>query len=365
MPPAKKRKKRAASRTTGDVYYGKEPIIIGKISQPQLSKTLTWYNYTQEPEKGHKWLVDYAVKDGLAPSNIKCLKRLNPKRMTSTYFWMAKMMLNGTIFDKETKKRFDLEVKEMINLGNKLKEPEEVSKKKPPNIQERIKEKGQEIISDLEEALDGVWARKEKFSMYDFLQKREVSSQIANMIVEYYQPKLEELNARDAQVKEAYGKDRPRLIKMYEEWFADIDRHTSNRKATKTRKPRRKKEKLAVDVIKRMKFQKEDKALKIVSINPAEIVGCQQLWVYNTKYKQLSVYNASGPAGINVKGTTLTGFDKAESELKTLKKPAEQIAKLLPAGKIVLRKFMSEIKTKPRVPNGRINPNVILLRVVK
>jgi hypothetical protein len=66
-----------------------------------------------------------------------------------------------------------------------------------------------------------------------------------------------------------------------------------------------------------------------------------------------------------MKGTTITGFSKEDSEVKTLKKPKEQIQKLLSGGKIVLRKFMEELKTKGRVPNGRINANCVLLRVIK
>lgn len=363
----KKRARRASGQKT-DVYYGAEPIHIGKISNLELSKALTWYSYTQDNLKGFAWLLEYMKREGYNASDIAYIKRLNPERITGTNFWMAKLALNGTVFDKATKKRFGLQIKEMVNLGYMIstRSPQQsATKKKPPNIQERIKEKGEQIIADLEDALDGFYARKEKFSMYDFLQKNEVSSQIVNMISEYYQPKLDELNERDAQVTEAYGSDRARLKKFYTEWFNDIERYGSNRKVSKVRKPRKKKEKLAVDVIKRLKYQKEFKPLKIVSVSPIEIVGCQQLWVYNTKYKQLAVYHASGPAGISVKGTTLTGFEQSESEYKTLRKPEEQITKLLSTGKIGLRKFMGEMKTKARKPNGRINENIVILKVLK
>ncbi len=369
MPRGKvKKRARRASGTQTDAFYGAEPIFAGKITEAQLGKALTWYNYTQAPEKGHMWLLEYMKREGLDDSSIKCVKRVNPTRIPSTVFWMAKLAINGVVFPKDVQKRFGLRIKEIINLGHMItvRDPDaSKTKKKPPNIQERIKEKGEQIIADLEDALDGFYARKEKFSMYDFLQKNDASSQILNMISAYYQPKLDELNERDAQVTEAYGSDRARLKKFYNEWFSDIERYGSNRKVSKERKPRKKKEKLAVDVIKRLKYQKEFKPLKIVSVNPVEMIGAQQLWVYNTKYKQLAVYNASGPAGISVKGTTLTGFDNDESEYKTLRKPEEQIAKLLGTGKIGLRKFMGEMKTKARKPNGRINENIVILKVLK
>jgi len=53
------------------------------------------------------------------------------------------------------------------------------------------------------------------------------------------------------------------------------------------------------------------------------------------------------------------------SETKTLRKPAEQTQNVLAAGKVQLRKFMDGLTTKPNVPNGIINSDCILLRVVK
>lgn len=366
MPRGKAKKgARRATGTQTDAFYGAEPIFSAKITDSQLTKALTWYNYTQTTEKGHVWLLELMSRKGCTKPEIAAVKRLNPNVIPATVYWMAKIILNGAKLQKDMQDRFDDRLQAAIDRGMGTKDPAVKAKKKPPNIQERIKEKGEQIIADLEDALDGFYDRKEKFSMYDFLQKNEVSSQIINMIVDYYQPKLDELNERDAQVTEAYGSDRARLKKFYADWFTDIERYGSNRKVSKVRKPRKKKEKLAVDVIKRLKFQKEFKPLKIVSVNPIEIVGAQQLWVYNTKYKQLAVYNAAGSAGIGVKGTTLTGFEQEESEYKTLRKPEEQIAKLLGTGKVGLRKFMSDMKTKARKPNGRINENIVLLKVLK
>lgn len=365
MAVAKKPRRRRNVGVTGDVYYGKEPIHIGLVTDLQLSKALTWYNYTQDPEKGQRWLIDYLERDGQAKSSIKCIKRLNPKRIIPTVFWMAKMLLNGSKFDKQTQKRFELQVKSYMNLGNTIRDPDEPVVKEKPNIQERIKEKGHGVIGDLEEAYDKYVLEGEKFSLYDYLQKNTVSPQIVGMIREYYTRVLDDLNDTNKEVKASFGRDRLKQARFLDDWMADLDRYGSNRKATKVRKPRKKKEKLAVDVVKRIKYLKEFKPLKIVSINPAEIVGSQQLWVYNTKYKQMNVYNAAGPSGLSMKGTTITGFSKEDSEVKTLKKPQEQINKLLSGGKIVLRKFMEELKTKGRVPNGRINAHCVLLRSVK
>ena len=72
-----------------------------------------------------------------------------------------------------------------------------------------------------------------------------------------------------------------------------------------------------------------------------------------------------GPAGLGVKGSTLTGWDEKTSVIKTLRKPTEQLNKLLAGGKIVLRKFMEEIKCKPKNATGRINKETVLVRIIK
>lgn len=87
--------------------------------------------------------------------------------------------------------------------------------------------------------------------------------------------------------------------------------------------------------------------------------------MFNTKYRTLGVYNALGPAGLSVRGSTLTGWDEKTSVVKTLRKPNEQLKKLLEGGKIVLRKFMDEVKCKPKAATGRINKETVLVRIIK
>jgi hypothetical protein len=201
--------------------------------------------------------------------------------------------------------------------------------------------------------------------MYTFCQANELNAQILGIVADYYRPQYEEIMSNDEQVQEAFGKRQKFWINFWQSFFDDIDRYVNNKKAVKIRKPREKKAKSAVDLVKNLKYQKEEPSLKIVSVHPAEIVGCTQLWTYNTKYKKLSRYDSVGPAGIQVKGTTLIGYDVETSASKGLRKPEASIQALLGAGKVSLRKFMDEIKTVESKPNGRINQDTILLKVIK
>jgi hypothetical protein len=72
-----------------------------------------------------------------------------------------------------------------------------------------------------------------------------------------------------------------------------------------------------------------------------------------------------GPSGLTVKGTTLLGYDEKLSVTKTLRKPQDVLKRLLEGGKLVLRKIMDEVKSKEKPARGRINSDVILVRVTK
>ena len=62
-----------------------------------------------------------------------------------------------------------------------------------------------------------------------------------------------------------------------------------------------------------------------------------------------------------VKGNTLLRFDTAKSEIKTLRKPNEQIKEIM-GSKPAARKYFESIKSVGVQPNGRFNENMIILR---
>jgi hypothetical protein len=66
---------------------------------------------------------------------------------------------------------------------------------------------------------------------------------------------------------------------------------------------------------------------------------------------------------LGVKGTTITGFNEATSVQKTLRKPADQLKEFKAAGKVVLRRFLEDINAVDTRMNGRINEDIILLKI--
>jgi hypothetical protein len=355
----KVRKPRAVVKSIDDKYYGPEPIDISKKG---FGEALNWYNYMFDHDETRDWIFEYMKRNEYTKSDIAAVRRLPKHAITKTSCSIARILMNGNKLEDVTFERFKASVDSYIDQGNKIKEAVKTSsaEKTQPTIQERTQFKIKQLITDCEEAIDNDPA----LNIYEWLKGKEASVQAANAIRDYYAKWLPDFE-EDEFDSRADKKRRAEQKKYWEGFVADCDRYCGNKKAVKVRKPREKKVKSAVDQVSKLKYQKEFPSLKIVSVNPAEIVGCKQLWTYNTKYRKLTRYDASGPSGIQVKGASLIGFDVETSMTKSLRKPDVLLQSLLSAGKVALRSFMTDIKTNETKPNGRINTDTIILRVVK
>lgn len=241
---------------------------------------------------------------------------------------------------------------------------------KVPTIQDRLDEKTSAVIGELEGAYDDFVVEKKSFKTYSFLVSNNVpQSQLGKYEAVYAGRRAELVEARtgnDEQLSEGYSHyntaDFKRIIGFIDSILSDIDQYRSVKKASKkVRAPRPvSKEK----IVAKLKYARESKELKIVSINPADILNAQTLWCYDAKTRKLIVYHADSLTGpLGVKGTSITGFDTVKSIAKTLRKPEEKLKEFSRATKVELRKFMDNIKSVETKANGRINPNQILLKV--
>ncbi len=358
--PKAPRLARSTVKSIDDKYYGPEPI---DISVKGFTEALNWYNYMFEQEETRPWLFEYLKKHDYSKTDVAAIKKLPKYRVTKTLCSVARILLNGNELPEANMGYFNNSLKELIDAGNQhIEQAEEVaSEKNVISIQERIKAKSSQLLTDCEEALDA----DPNLNIYEWLKGKEASTQAANAIANYYSKWIKDFEYVDPSYTREQKKHNADQLKYWTQFIYDCGRYVGNKMVTKVRKPREKKQKSAVDVVKALKFQKEFPPLKIVSVNPAEIVGCKQLWAYNTKARKITRYDASGPSGIQVKGTTLTGFDVETSLTKSVRKPEAFIPSLLGAGKIMLRSIMQDLKTNESKPTGRINTDTVLLRVIK
>jgi len=241
-----------------------------------------------------------------------------------------------------------------------------------PTIQDRMNEVAKKHILYFEMLEDALYTGETVDpKAYEYLTKNNVPQVLISKISAVFEPRCAEVReartTKDEDLKDAYSymkaADYKRYDAFYDKLFADLTAYNQTKKATKkaaVRKPPQK-EKL----VRGLKYLKQDAGMKLVSINPVDIVGAEQLWVYNVKNRKLGKYVAEDLGGVlGVKGTSITGFSETKSTQKTLRKSEEQIKAFLASNKVELRKFLENIKTTEIALNGRINADTILLKVI-
>ena len=146
--------------------------------------------------------------------------------------------------------------------------------------------------------------------------------------------------------------------------MSDLNSYISVKKASKA--PRKKKAVPVEKIVAKLKYLKEFKdavsKLDLVSVHPTKLHGASEAWVYDTAKRKLHHYIADEYSkSFTVKGNTILGFDTNASEVKTLRKPSEQIKEVM-GSKPAARKFFKDIKAVATTPNGRFNENMIILK---
>ena len=274
---------------------------------------------------------------------------------------------------------------------------------KKPTIQERIASRVNEILDPVEVWLDRYNNNPERFNpetlkLVPLFKKEKVGGVHARKIQERFEEPYkefkelldlrkknlkfkelddeEDFDSDDRQLLEAYEDVSDETIKKgiqaYDNIFEACDYMISI--ANANRKPRKKKEKSPEQLVAKMQYKKEDTKLELKSIDPAEIIYAEELWVYNTKTRKLGHYVARtlDPRGLNrpgtglmVKGTSIKGFNEGSSVQKTLRKPEKQLEEFTNSGPKKVLEFYDAIKTMGIKLNGRINAEVLLLRAVR
>lgn len=350
-------------------FLGDEPFIAEVESSEDIryTKALNWYSYMCDKKQGREWLIQWMKDNGYSKEDISSIRKVHDNYLRSTPMWIARMLNNGSKLLPKSVEFLKANIQESIKSLDKNIDVEETVRPKKEaavSIQDRTLARNRYVHTLAEELVDK-FAVGESVSFYDFLVANEATASAASYILDKYKPIYKEVMEDSPDIRQAYGSSLAKWRKFWKEVITDLERYIGNKKATKVRKPRAKKEQPLSKVIAKLKYQKESSELKLVSVDPQKMIGANQVWVYNTKARKIAVYHAQGPSGIGVKGTTLTGFDPEKSIEKTVRKPEVVTAEVLNAGKVQIRKLMDGINAKAYSPTGRMNDASIILRVIK
>jgi hypothetical protein len=368
---------RALDPRDGDTkYMGDEPFypVQPDSSSRKVALTygFTWYNRFYG-KKDAKELLCQFLEHHNRTSEAKHIRKVHESEFLMTLCWLARMNLRGLELTEHETATLENEIARLNRLVNK---PEVVEKEvvnNRPNVQEIMREKAREAAGELEGLFDEFYTTgKASTKIVDVVAKYNVMSQHIPLIVEIWKKKQTEFEevseTDDKELKEAYGNlgkiQLRNTLKFIEQVLSDLNSYISIKKASKA--PRKKKAVPVEKIVSKLKYLKEFKdpvnKLDLISVHPTKLHGASEAWVYDTAKRKMHHYVADEYSkSFTVKGNAIIGFDSHTSEIKTLRKPGEQIKEIM-GSKPAARKYFKDIKAVATTPNGRFNENMIILK---
>ena len=351
-----------------------EPIVTDlnenlTSSNTILSRYLNWYNYEKDQSDAYQYLKDYVKIH--RPNDVKMFSKVSEKNIKTTFGWTARLSNNGATLKESTHARINKHITDLLSIRVVDTPDTVVEVVARPTIQESLLKKQTEFLGELSAEFDNFVANNCKptnFDLYKYMRGLNLPKQFGVAVGSLFESAIDEIDdiANNEQLQEAYSCYTDAQLRRTKEWLQkqidDGHKYAEFKKAN--RKPKAKKEKSPLKQIEKLKYLKEYPELNIKSVGPTTIIGANQLWVYNVKYRRLGCYYASGASGFTVKGTTVQDYDPEVSVWKTLRKPNETIDAVLKGGKLQLQVLLKNLTTTASPLNGRINEEVILLRVL-
>jgi hypothetical protein len=368
-------------------YLGPEPFFPIQPDEDRrrvaLMRSFTWYGRFYGRKDAKDFMAQYLdLRDRSA--DAKVMRKVEDSEFMLTLCWLSRMELRGLQLSEHEELTLANEITRLLQTVHKpgIKEGSLTGNAKEdivanrPNIQEILKDKAREAAGELEGLFDEFIIEGSKaqhsFRPIDEVAKKNVMPQHISILTEVWKKKLNEfeeaIKGKDPQLVQAYGHlsktQLKNIVKFIDLVINDLNSYISVKKAAKA--PRARKAIPVEKIVAKLKYLKTFKditnKLDLVSISPIKLHGSSEAWVYDTAKRKVHHYIADDYSKtFTVKGSTLLGFDSATSEVKTLRKPAEQLKELM-GSKPAARKYFKDIKAVSTTPNGRFNDAMIILK---
>lgn len=361
-------------------HYGEEPLFVLQPDEDKrrvaLMRSFTWYHRFYG-KKDAKELLSQYLDFHNRTADAKIMRKIHENEFLLTLCWLARMQLRGLTLTEHEELTLENEINRLLKLIHKPEEEKtEVEVVARPNIQEILKDKARDAAGELEGLFDEFITSgaptKHSLRPMDEVAKKNVMPQHISLLTEVWKKKQNEfeelLKGTDAQLVQGYNHltktQVKNIVKFIELVINDLNSYISVKKAAKA--PRQRKAVPVEKIVAKLKYLKTFKdtanKLDLISISPVKLHGASEAWVYDTAKRKLHHYIADDYSKtFTVKGSTLLGFDSAQSEVKTLRKPGEQIKEVM-GSKPAARKYFKDIKAVATAPNGRFNENMIILK---
>ena len=320
------------------------------------------------------------VNKNYSKGDAQCVMA-NPDFMLNMYshfgaiaFWInSKLQIDETVqvYVEALRKYID----ELIESGKEILKRNKIEAKNAPPVitpHQRLMNKITVTVVENLYVLEDQWNAGEKTSLdiYNSFKLHGLTGPAVEPVKAIIQRQLDDYEGAykktDPQLVEGYSHiDRSeiaRRIKELNHMLVDLDRVKSASKAV--RKPSIKKPKSIDKQIAKVQYKKEDAEFKIVSLSPAQIIGRRRLYAFNTKTRALIEYFTYDVNGFEISGTSIKNFDKENSRTVKLRKPEQFIPIIHAKSPKQIDAEWDKLTTKTSVPNGRLNSDTVLLRVL-
>lgn len=240
------------------------------------------------------------------------------------------------------------------------------------SIQDRIKDKAREVAGEVEGWIDDFCLDKKStiktiedfVNLFKTYELKSVHMYCIKSIFEKRATEINEALSDDKILIEGYSNFSKLELKKFDTFHKNLLKACEMLQETAKvdRMPRKKKPISEEKLVSKLSYKKEDKVLGIVSVNPINIIGAKECWLYNIRTRKFSQYKALDENGLSVKGASIINYSPDSME-KTLRKPSEQLAEFKKASKVKLRTFLKELTTLDTPCKGKLNEHHLILRV--
>ena len=337
---------------TTEAMYGEEPV------GSSLPRLLGWYSATVDDKTKRTWAINYA-KD-LKLEDYKLLKNLPDYLFYSigTLCRINGREGNAGLVDNNRVKQTLLTLIERA-VAELAALPVEPPKRKL--YKESLLYR--DALGYIDVSVDNYIASNKAMTIESSMLVG-LSTAEKNDISEYLNEfKAEMLTIKKKQVEPeeySFGVAKAnKLIKFFDEILLLLTVVKAPRKAT----VRKKKPVSITKLVAKLNFLQSSEEYGLNSIDVTKIIGAQRILVFNNKTRKVGFYQANTSDGLAVKGSTLIGFSPEASTQKTARKPLDVVPNLMKGAQNPVKKLFTNIKSVETQMNGRINKDVLILRV--
>lgn len=340
------------------------------------------YGYFYDHKDAFKWAEAW-VKKNMTASELADFKHSEDWRVNTTLGGLCKMHMAGAQLEEKYMKRIKDGIAAAIEAGKANRQAEALVSAKPVKTSADIlAEKIHDFIADVEGVIDEyhdstVIFDAPNYSVYNELKKIAAPKPLVQKVYDYYKPLYDEaeelVTKKTPDLVEGYkhlktAKDKKDYMAFIKNIIDDCQKFMNASTAAKVRAPRqpRAKKKVPVEkLVAKVKYQKESAEYKLTSVDPANLIGATEVYLFNTKYRHLIQLVAASVDGFSIKGTTITNIREEQCVRKTLRKPEDILTEIGKTTKARVSKVFSDIATKAAPANGRLNEEMIILKVYK